>query len=990
MKPLWIELCAFGPFAGRHRIDFSRFDHIFLLTGSTGAGKTTIFDAISFALYGTHSGDTRESASLKSQHSAPEDLCFVQMCFTVGETQYEVYRAPRQERWSKRTGAMRPIAESAWLKEPECPERTGSQAVSARLLEIMGMDREQFRQIVMLAQGDFMRLLQSKSSEKEEIFRKVFSTQKLNDFTDRMKSRAQELESQQADNRRLLRSLADAIPVSDNEMLRQAVEEPELNVRTLINLLQEQNVRDEDKRSSIDHELAQTERKIAELDLNGAREWEQRFRVHDELQARLEMLEKNMPQQVSLEERIERIERAQRVRPYEAVLEQVRMEWNTSLHQRDLVVTELQTVSRKLAEVTCDYEGLEKLRQKERDYTSVMTQLDAAMETFHQIEHLEQNATGLKKQLKDLQRYNELLEKLRLRAKVRNQREQAQNLVSMHERAQNGCETYQQAIRRYYETNADYQRGYSNFLNAQAGFLAVSLREGMPCPVCGSLTHPAPAEHVAKEITQAKLDELRTVREEALEQAKKYEAEAISMLEKLIRTGEIRETAVDIIRSPQILNNWCDEAMQALQRIEAQESILQKDIECRIAPEKINDARYFDAEYLSSKQIELSGQLASGKERLHTLESSAQELHEKTLGLSSRQECEEQRELTRRSHEKIRARIEQVERDFAVFSECKAAASDRLIRETEHVSQMENKFKSGEQNLTSALKENGFPSLEDYRSAEQEHSKLKELRQKHQNMARNLEEVRTQYTFLHSELEGRQHQDLTMLMEEEQRLVSQKQTLSAERDTIVSRLSIRRIQEEKINRLFEEMNRLDDAYRDIGALSAVASGNNSRRLPFERYVLGSYFDEILRQANLQLAHLTHGRYQLHRREERSSRIATTGLDMEVFDAYTGKNRHVSTLSGGESFKASLALALGLADVVSAAAGNIRTDTLFIDEGFGTLDQQSLESAAETLMSLRQSGRLVGIISHVQELKNIIPGKIIVTPSPNGSTIETIF
>ena len=985
MKPLLLTLEAFGPFAGKQEVDFTRFeqDGIFLLTGPTGAGKTMLFDAISFALFGIPSGDTRESYALKSQYAAEESICSVSFSFMIGGQRYAILRTPKQDRRSKRTHELRAIPESAEFTG-ENESISGVPAVNLRIRRLLGMDREQFRQIVMLAQGDFMRLLQSKSSEKEAVFRKIFSTARFTRFTEQLRAGALSLKREREQNVTHLLAAARTAVFEDPAPLEQALAGNFPDTGRLCQLLQAQIEADTPALSGLEGQLQALEGQLQALDPKAAEALLQQFALKESLEAQLTAWEREKPRRETLAAAIRRGEEAQQIQPH-ALLVSRAQQALTQLQQKKQELSEKRRQTEDaFAHATEAEKSVPSLRGQAQELTRRAAQLELLLEQMQKKEETAQKAREAEKTLAQNKRHGLLIERLLQRAAIREQQVQQSELSGRCQAALRQFQEAKAAATRYCETDSRYRRAYSAFLDAQAGMLALRLQPGRPCPVCGSLEHPSPAPAPDKAVSEEALEQLRQQREESLSAAKSAEAAFSATAESL---QSVLPPDCLPLQDSAPLKALLSSLQQQEQQLASQYAEAERQVAALSELSRVAQPRYFDREYLNQSRLDLAAKCAKAEEALSALRREEETLNGTLQGFGSLKQLQEQRAKTEKQREGLLRRAEQLTGERLALAGRADALREQALQNAEAEAGAAQELAQGKEALEQALLSSSFKNEEDYLSAQMAPEELDSQRRTLLESQRQAEGIRSQLSLLVGQLNGRRPPDMQQLNAQRQALLEKKQAVLLQRDTIGARLTQNRVVLERTEKIARQGERLDAAYRDIGALADIATGNNPQKLSFERYVLGRYFEDIIRVANPHLRRMSRGRYTFARREGRSSYISTTGLELEVNDSYTGKARLVSTLSGGESFQASLALALGMADVVSANCGNIFIDALFIDEGFGTLDSSALETAVETLLALRQSGRLIGIISHVSELQNMIPGKITVTPTPEGSSLR---
>lgn len=758
MRPKYLEMSAWGPYKDVVSVDFEAFEKgaLFLISGPTGSGKTTIFDGICFAIYGNTSGKEREKTTLRSDFAQMETSTYVKFIFSHNGLVYEVERNPEYLRPKKRKNSEGSYTytkekENAVLRLPDGIVLEGVTTVNRKLQEVMALDYSQFKQISMIAQGEFDRLLTAPSQEKTKIFRGIFGTEKFDLFTQNLKSRAAES----------YRKVSEYNHRMEEDIKIHAKGEPELEA------------------------LANVEHINYEA-------------VEEGMAERLECYV------------AEKKELAKQLTAAEEVLSGQQSAYNHAKEQQK------KQVQLKQAE-----ERFQKLQDTRGQYEDTKERLQKSME-----------AEGISKEYEMLQEAKKLCEKCADQTKRANGRvDQAKKqYLQVEARERQAYEAWQQA-------DMAYKR-------ASIGIVADMLVEGMPCPVCGSIQHPMPFRSDGTVPDGREVDRLKKVHEkEKSEQLKIY--------------GQV----------------------QAF--LEAQRKAVEEEQESRKKMEMCNNI--------------WQGKLSDG------IFGTEEEFLKSRLSKEAEKKCREQ----------VRKWEEMVTSTKAVL--------DHMKEEM----------------------------------AKEKHPDITTIEASYQEALMKLEEVR------------RVHQQVLL------REAQLKGGLTSLRENM------------------HKAEKYRKEYGIIKDLENMASGNNSKRLVFEQYVLSSYFEDILAAANIRFRHMTMDRYEMVRKTEVSDARTKDHLDITIVDYYTGKNRPVSTLSGGERFHASLALALGMSDVIQAYQGGIQVETLFVDEGFGSLDEEALQAACDTLYQLTQGDKLVGIISHVDSLKQRIDNRIEICKTNRGSAIRMV-
>lgn len=872
MKPIRLTICGWGPYRDEQPpIDFEALGSrgLFLITGATGAGKTTIFDAITYALYGDMSGKQREKNSVRSDFADPSTPTFVELLMEHEGKQYKIRRNPEYLRPRKRqtkSGELTKEKENAYLTMPDGSCMEGSSEVTARIRELLRVDLNQFRQISMIAQGEFARLLTAPSSEKSKIFREIFDTRLYEKLEADLKTRSSELYRQVMEYRRRMEE--EVALFSPEEALKEEVlaliEETGIYSESLLPFLQEKKALFQKEEKEFLRQEKEAEKEIETL-AGIVREAEETKRLQEQLTEEKEKQKRLLTKETDYRAREERLQQAAQAvtaREQELLLQ-------SSREQRE-------TCERKL--------------QLSRKEITILLQKQEAQNTFVKLAGQIEEAFVQEDKRREA-------EKLSGEKQTALQKKE-QEFADFQSRYQKAEEEAEQSAR-------DYEGAEKRYRHGIAGILAQDLTEGEPCPVCGSRTHPCRQEKEAGVPTEEELKEKKQAAEKNRQTLLKIHGETRACRE---ARDLLKEEAKESRKSFQMLT----ESIQGL-------------------PE------------------EVSGYLKE---------------HDRAAFEKQRKEAEE-----------IRLRILE-----------KQQAAEQLAEEKQKLSEKET---LAEENFCKALKRAGFSGEEEYRAAFLPETGRKEEQEAVQSYRQQCHAQEHLIRHLEEELERR---DLRDPADEKQRLseVREKKDSIAEEK---SRLWKNRNEIEKLYRSLKEKREksqaLSEKYGIIKDLDDAVNGNNKKRLVLEQYVLSAYFEEILQAANLRLTMMSGGRYTLHRTKEVLDGRSKDSLDMEVLDYYTGRYRSVKTLSGGETFKVSLSLALGMSDVVQACSGGIRVDALFIDEGFGSLDQESLEQACKTLMSLAESDRMIGIISHVALLSEKIENQIQVRKTSTGSTFQLV-
>ena len=1081
MRPLRLTMSAYGPYAGEVTVDFEKLGNegLYLVTGDTGAGKTTIFDAISFALFGEASGADRPVQTLRSDFAEPDAETYVELEFEYRSQRFRVWRCPAYRRAKKRGSGTTEQAADVVFERPGRPPVTKVRDANAAIEELLGIDRSQFSQIVMIAQGDFRKLLTATTAERSAIFRKLFGTEGCQSFQNRLKE--MELEARRKVGALGMEASAiartamvpEGLPEATAGLLARA--EADEDPATMAEALEALTAADEERepaaeasvrraraeadKAKRDHDRMEQAKSVAAL----LAECRRAEREHDAEARRLalehERASASKPSRERLSANIGALEaklpdyaKLDAARKDQKALEAktaaVRKEGEKaqaacgllreSLQRLDEELSTLAGTDARLADAKARQESCRRrLETAEEGLRTALAYDDAVRAESEALSaHAKAEREALEAGSSRERARNELeqaetaaaelkdapAEAAKAQAAVReaesalDQAERARRRVERaaqaareaEERARSLQAAYEKAASRAADAEARWSEANRRLLDEQAGVLGAMLEQGRPCPVCGSTEHPSPARPTSAEVSPETVEELEGEWREAREaaagssEAASKALEAASQLESALKTLEAEaggpSGAVETERRAAAELEAAKKAREsAIARKEELDRRTAAVEEKKAALERAREAEAERAEALA----DALANARSASARKAALEEGAGNLDVEAC----RQAADSAREeLTARTNEVHRAREDQKRRaeldkrasrartdlDAALESAERldadlAGAREKLAACTARADGLAEGLEHASENLALDALERMKAEVRRLAAAEEDARNGLEaaLREKASDTARAAaleDQAKGLGTFDEEEVESRLR-DCQARME----------AAEEERTALASRLRANRSALARARELAESSTAARQELSDIAMLSSTASGGiqGKARVSFETYVQARYLDLVLEAANRRLRTLTEGRFELTRRREANSLRGQVGLDLDVMDHYTGKERDASSLSGGESFKASLSLALGLSDVVQEHAGGIRLDTMFVDEGFGSLDQESLRLAIKTLSELTSSGKLVGVISHVEELKENIDRKIVVTRGRNGSrlTIE---
>lgn len=915
MRPLMLKLSAFGPYADQTEIDFTKLGTggIYLITGDTGAGKTTIFDAITYALYGNPSGNNREVSMFRSKYAQPDVPTQVELTFDYYGKKYVVQRNPEYERANKRgEGTTKQLA-GAQFVYPDGRVVTKIKEVDQAVKDVMGIDRNQFCQIAMIAQGDFLKLLLASTKERMEIFRHIFKTEGFSRLQERLKKESGAVGEECTFLRNSILQYMGGIVCEEDLVyhpLAEQAKKGELTIEDTLKLieklLEEEGAKEkrlEEKRRKLQKELDEVKTRIikGKEAVRAGKELEENERRYEQLTLQSVQLEEGYKEAKGQQEESKRD--SQTLGEIKAALAEY-----DELERGNLQLIRNQNFLQKAKEELCKNE--------------------------EEIKKLEKELILFREEEKGLQKAGE--EKVRLEAEKKKKEEQYQSLRTLFYQIQEAKQlqdTYQKEVTVYKQkaeklekTEADFRAKNKAYLDAQAGILAENLKEGEPCPVCGAVDHPKPApksSYVPNRQELEKLQEIITKENEEVKAASQKAGTVKGALEEKKKAVEAEKSLLMGEESFENLSQAVKEKALAIreegQKIEKEIEKESQKLQRREYLQKIIPAREKAMEEEKRKSLQLKEESGKRLGENETLKERLIILKEKLLYESK----EKAQEAIQQLMDNIGRRQMQLEKKEREWNGCK----EQLIA------------------LTSAKKE------------------------------------------ILKRLEGRENIQLELELQQQRYLEEEQGRIEKEEKRVHSAIRANKEALQHILQKSEALQKVEKKYSWVKNLSNTANGTlaGKEKIMLETYIQMNYFDRIIARANVRLMIMTEGQYDLIRSKEALTKQGQSGLDLNVIDHYNGSERSVRSLSGGEAFKASLALALGLSDEIQSSCGGIKLETMFVDEGFGSLDEDSLSQAMKALSQLADNHRLVGIISHVGELKQKIDKQIVVTKDKAGGS-----
>lgn len=1057
MKPVKLKISAFGPYAGEMPdIDFDQFrgKGLFLISGDTGAGKTTIFDAICFALYGETSGNYRDSRNLRSEYAAPDADSYVDFYFSHQGRDYHVRRTPAYERKKRNGQGTTTQKETAVFYEEGKKPIEGIRQVDSAVREVLHIDRDQFKQIAMIAQGEFREMLNAKTEQRTEILRTIFMTASYKDLEAKLKKRlddsseernrtensiiqhfgdvtasaGSELETELKEMQQRAReaksawnaaefvSMIDRIIKADGcdsaavekrlEDLETALDgcKEKLATAEINNGYIERLIRLKDERKQLETEKDQTEALRARLARQRSasfsvapayNSWRTRF---DDNRRAESVIRENKSQLTELENAAEAAARAlesaegrrEEAEELKKTAERIAEEKDDYL-KRDGLRGDLGVLERQASGLGSEKESIE---EREKD---LRTRIDELKRAVAGLEGKPDELAAAAAAEKDLGNLKTALDGI-----LGRRADSWRSHLSLLDEKQ---QLYLSARERYDEALSKRLSAEKRYEDSRAGLLASRLKEGEKCPVCGSTHHPEPAGLSDDSITENEVNSLREdeerlgqARESALIDAETEKTE-LEEAERIIREeaakcfadlliGGDAGDADDVEELLRQSEKHAETVKKLIAETQSNRKALERDCkklsDTRAALEK---ARGEESETLRNEKAANADALQAAMVEMTRVKTSLDEISRLSFEDWKTAE-EEMRSSAARSEELFDAIRRSAEDNKSADTKVtgKKAEINALSESLETSLEEERRL---EEDLQRLLQEYGFADseeLEAYMVSEEEIASEEKIVSDYDSAVRL---NNAQLELAQKEAGGRELIDITKLRDELSQKQAETDAARSEANSIGMRVSVNRDKMSAIQRLEPELEKAAKNSTMIKTLYDLVRGQTKNgKITLEQYVQTAGFDGIIRAANRRLLPMSDGRFELYRREDLQGKRSNTSLDLDVLDNYTGHRRPVGSLSGGESFKASLSLALGLSDTVSSNLGGVQMDALFIDEGFGSLDSKSVENAMDILLRLSGNNKLVGIISHREELKESIPQQIRVTKTREGSTIET--
>ena len=913
MRPTKLVMQAFGPYADKTTVDLEKLGEsgLYLITGDTGAGKTTIFDAITFALYGEASGNNRESKQFRSKYAKDDTKTEVELFFIYRGEEYYIKRTPEYEKVTKKgIGKENPTAE---LHFPSGRVVAGVSKVTDAIVDIIGLNKEQFTQIAMIAQGDFYKLILAKTNDRKEILQKIFKTQNYEKLQEYLSNNLKEVKQEYDELLRSVDQDINNIVYTDDDVYSTYLNdvknsEEKTKLTSSISLLGKIIEKDEKE-----HNELVTKKEKVNLELNN-------MLVSLKLYENLEKTKKELDDNKG------------KLEEYENQL----VILQTKLNDCENENKEVDILKKEIALISSELPKYKDLDDKKKTYEELIVKVKEQKEELEKLNGDIQNKGESIKKLKEENTFLEDAEKqliktesgineLKKKEKVfEDIWKSLSELERLHRNLRDKQNEYQKLSNESKEKNDIYSKLYNLYLDEQAGILASTLEDGMPCPVCGSIHHPNKA--IINENAPTK-EELDTSKEE-FEKADLKRKEASEECAQL--QGKLQEKEKNT-RSYLLDNFDVYELYSDTQIIKSEEEFTKNELK-----------------KLQTKKEDLEKKVDRKKELVPLIPEKEKELE------NDKNKCAEIKENIAKNEASctsIKKQIDEIKNELKYTNEKEAnkAISDKEKRQNE----LETKYKSAKKGV--------------------------------EDKEKDILELKTKINEQNKMLKETKNIDIESLKEKKNSCDEEIKEIDSRIKNLFSRIQNNKKLEESIVDKYNKIIPIEKKYQMISSLSDTANGKlkDKSKVELETFILMTYFDRIIDRANIRLMIMSGGQYEFTRRDKATNRKADQALDLDIIDHNNGTRRPASTLSGGETFKASLSLALGLSDEIQAMSGGIKLDTMFVDEGFGSLDENSLNQAMQALSSLVESNRLVGIISHVDELKRRIDKQIIVTKDETG-------
>lgn len=1003
MMPISLTLSAFGPYPDTITIDFESFqeDGLFLITGPTGSGKTMIFDAMIFALYGKTSGQIRQTDSLRCDHALNEIPTFVEFSFSLHQQNYTIKRNPKYYLEGKKT----PKQPSALLTLPDGKMVEGIKEVNQKMISLLGVDDQQFKQICMIAQGEFTKLIMASSDEREKVLRELFHSETY-----------QKLEEKLKVHLKVYQDKYDLLLNKRKDLMQELqVEDHQEYLSKQTKLIASQQKEYDDLKKDLDQKKQQ---------LQLYRLQNQRLIQLKDLKQQFQDLKKQENDYQELNKTVDTLKKAQETNYlYISYIKQQKKLQTLNLNQEDFL-KQLKKLEKDYQEKKVQADFLDYKQQTKEKLQNQIQETKQLINQIYQYQNDYQNLQTLKQQYRMLDEEHKLF--LKKKEKFENGLQRDQERIQSEQQVQSKYELIKQQYVRlneqkvkvhqlsdYYdqilklnENKSDLQEEYTVvekqvdhekmqynqmeklYFRKQAGIFALQLKEDQPCPICGSLHHPHPAQIEKEGITKEKLDQ-------QAKKVKQQEHRLQDILQKILLSNQKKEMLVKQTKqlsselniqeelSKEIFIKELDHLSKDEKRMKKEYLELQDELKYIQKLKKSVALSLKDMSTYESKELKQAQSLENIQVQIHQLSGKLDDsLRQYEIGEVNKNYQQVQKEYRQLSLEieTIQQDYEKVKNKYLEIKTKISSLNQQIIQEQEIYDELDNKYHT-------AL--DAFINEEEFLNLKTQINQISILEKKYQDYLISLKSLNEQIISLENEVKDSTYVDLSSLSETIKEVNQQLREKNDDLEKLKIDYSLKEKMIKDIQKINQQLEKDEDTYQIYLDLYNLASGKNNARVSIERYVLATYFENMLIYANVIMKQLSQGRYQLLRKDDAGKGRSQQGLELDVFDQESGNIRSIKTLSGGESFKAALSLALGLSRMVQDYAGGIELNTLFIDEGFGSLDSQSLDQAMNCLMELHHENKLIGIISHVSDLKDRIERQLVVERKQKQSVIQMI-
>lgn len=1003
MMPISLTLSAFGPYPDTITIDFESFqeDGLFLITGPTGSGKTMIFDAMIFALYGKTSGQIRQTDSLRCDHALNEIPTFVEFSFSLHQQNYTIKRNPKYYLEGKKT----PKQPSALLILPDGKMVEGIKEVNQKMISLLGVDDQQFKQICMIAQGEFTKLIMASSDEREKVLRELFHSETYQKLEEKLKVHLKTYQDKYDLLLNKRKDLMQELQVEDHQEY--------LSKQTKLIAIQQKEY--DDLKKDLDQKKQQ---------LQLYRLQNQRLIQLKDLKQQFQDLKKQENDYQKLNKTVDTLKKAQETNYlYISYIKQQKKLQTLKLNQEDFL-KQLKKLEKDYQEKKVQANTLTVKQQTKEKLQNQIQETKQLINQIYQYQNDYQNLQTLKQQYRMLDEEHKLF--LKKKEKFENGLQRDQERIQSEQQVQSKYELIKQQYVRlneqkvkvhqlsdYYdqilklnENKSDLQEEYTVvekqvdhekmqynqmeklYFRKQAGIFALQLKEDQPCPICGSLHHPHPAQIEKEDITKEKLDQ-------QAKKVKQQEHRLQDILQKILLSNQKKEMLVKQTKqlsselniqeeiSKEIFIKELDHLSKDEKRMKKEYLELQDELKYIQKLKKSVALSLKDMSTYESKELKQAQSLENIQVQIHQLSGKLDDsLRQYEIGEVNKNYQQVQKEYRQLSLEieTIQQDYEKVKNKYLEIKTKISSLNQQIIQEQEIYDELDNKYHT-------AL--DAFINEEEFLNLKTQINQISILEKKYQDYLISLKSLNKQIISLENEVKDSTYVDLSSLSETIKEVNQQLREKNDDLEKLKIDYSLKEKMIKDIQKINQQLEKDEDTYQRYLDLYNLASGKNNARVSIERYVLATYFENMLIYANVIMKQLSQGRYQLLRKDDAGKGRSQQGLELDVFDQESGNIRSIKTLSGGESFKAALSLALGLSRMVQDYAGGIELNTLFIDEGFGSLDSQSLDQAMNCLMELHHENKLIGIISHVSDLKDRIERQLVVERKQKQSVIQTI-